>query len=152
QSYWPSVIGPFRPVLPFIAGSGIPVAIVTFFAMFHSNKEPLDALKFTAATFVSSLIFTVAVAGLSGTIYALLHPRYPWYKKISLFILWRPPIVWIAIVWFWVGLKREWFGPFSLSLPSVDGMSNSLVTLSDLGAGLCAVPLGFGIYYRRWIH
>lgn len=152
QAYWPSVLGPFRPVLPFIAACGIPVAIVTFFAMFHSGKDPVDALKFTAATFVSSLIFTVAVAGLSGTIGAIFHPRYPIWKKIALAVLWRVPIVSIAAVWYWVGFKREWFGTFSMSLPSVDGLSNSLVTLSDLGAGLAAVPLGFGIYHRRWIH
>lgn len=152
KGYWPSVIGPFRPVLPFIAGSGFFVALVTFLALFHSGKDPVDALKFAAATLVSSLIWTVVVTGLSGTIYALNHPRYRFWHKIPLFILWRLPILAIAVVWFWVGFKREWFGTFSLSLPSVDGMSNSLVTLSDLAAGLAAVPLGFGIYHRRWIH
>jgi len=149
---WPGLFGPFGPILPFVLGCAVPVAIVTFVAMYHAGKDPLDALKFTAATAVSSLIATVAVAGLGATIGALADPRRHWLTKILLVFAWRLPLIAIGVVWYWVAFKREWFGTFSLALPTVDGAPTALLTLSDLAAGFAAVPLAFGIYHRRWIH
>lgn len=151
-SYWPSLFGPARPVLPFVLGCAPFVAVVAFVASYHSGKDPLEALAFAAATLLSSFIATELVAAFGATVFALFHPRYPWWKKALLFVAWRLPLVAIAAVWYWVGFKREWFGTFSLDLPSVDGAHNAWVTLSDLTAGFAVIPLGIGIYHRHWIH
>lgn len=152
SSYWPSVFGPARPVLPFVLGSAPFVAVVAFLASYHSGKEPLEALAFAAATLVSSLVATEIVAAFGATVFTLFHPRWPVWKKILLFLAWRLPLLAIAAAWYWVGFKREWFGTFSLDLPPVDGAYGALVTLSDLAAGFAVIPLGLGIYHRRWIH
>jgi hypothetical protein len=152
NDYWTSLFGPSRPVLPFVLGCAPFVTIVAFVASHHAGKDPLDALAFAAATFVSSLIATELVAAFGGTTFALFHPRYPVWKKILLFFAWRVPLLAIAAVWYWVGFKREWFGTFSLSLPPVDGAYNAWVTLSDLTAGFAVIPLGIGIYHRHWLH
>lgn len=152
NDYWPSRLGPARPVLPFVLGSAPFVAIVAFLALYHSGKDPLDALAFAGATFLSSLIATEVVASVGATIYAVFHPSYPIYKKIALFLAFRLPLIAIAAVWYWVGFKREWFGTFSLGWPPLDGVYNAWVTLSDLAAGFAVIPLGIGIYHRRWLH
>jgi hypothetical protein len=149
--YWPSVLGPARPLLPFVFGCSFPIAIVAFFCLFHSGKEAGESAQFAAAVLVSGWISLVALAGVGGTIYALAHPSYPLWKKIALFFAWRLPIIAIAAVWFWVGFKREWFGSFSLELPSPDGVPGAKVGFGDLAAGFLSVPLAIGIYYRHWL-
>ncbi|MBK8254565.1 MAG: hypothetical protein IPK82_18095 [Polyangiaceae bacterium] len=150
--YWTSIFGPSRPVLPFVAGCTPFVAIVAFVASYHAGKEPGEALQFAGATIVSSLIATILVAFFGATISALFHPNYPIWKKILLFFAFRLPMIAVAAVWYWVGFKREWFGTFSLAWPPLDGVYNAWVTLSDLTAGFAVIPLGIGIYHRRWIH
>jgi hypothetical protein len=151
-AYWPSLFGPSRAVLPFVLGAAPFVAIVAFVASYHSGREPLEALAFAAATLVSSLIATEIVAAFGATVFALFHPTYPIWKKILLFFAWRLPLLAIAVVWYWVGFKREWIGTFSLELPPIDGAYGALVTLSDLTAGFAVIPLGIGVYHRRWLH
>lgn len=152
EDYWPSFIGPLRPAIPFILGCSIPVAIVTFLSLFHLGKEPLDALHFTLSTLVGSLIGTLVMVVLSATVYVLFHPRYGFFKKLLLVLLLRLPVAVVGLAWLFIGMKREWFGSFTLSWPPLDGAADALVTLSDLAAGFAAVPLGLGIYHRRWLH
>ncbi|MEZ4312711.1 MAG: hypothetical protein R3F14_32205 [Polyangiaceae bacterium] len=44
DDYWPGLFGP-RPVLPFVAGMTPFVCTVAFFALFHSGRDPLEALQ-----------------------------------------------------------------------------------------------------------
>lgn len=149
--YWPSALGPARPVLPFVLGCAPFVAVVAFLASYHGGKEPLEALAFAGATLAASLVATVLVAAFSATVFVLFHPRYPVWKKALLFLAWRLPLIALAAAWYWVGFKREWFGTFSLAWPPVDGVYGAWVTLSDLAAGFTVIPLGFGVYHRHWI-
>jgi hypothetical protein len=137
---------PFRPALLLLLGCAPPVALVAFLCLFHNGKDPVDALKFAAATFVSSLIATVVAMVFGASIAAAVNRR--WLRLLAL----RLVVPAIGAVWFWVGFKREWLGTFSLSLPGVDGAYNALVSFSDLAAGFAVIPLAAGLYHRSWLY
>jgi hypothetical protein len=136
---------PFRPALPLLLGCAPPVALVAFLCLFHNGKDPVDALKFAAATFLASLMATVVAMVFGASIAAAVHRE--WLKLVALRLI--VPVM--GAIWYWVGFKREWFGTFSMSLPGVDGAYNAVVTLSDLAAGFAVIPLAAGLYHRKWL-
>ncbi len=152
EPYWTSPLGPARAVLPFVLGTGIPIAIVAFLALYHSGRAPLSALHFAGSTLIGTLVAAVALCGIGGSIFALWHPTFPIWRKLLVVAAWRIPTLFVASAWYWVGFKRQWFGTFSRSMPLPDGAPGAFVTTSDLCAGLLALPLGIAIYHRRWIH